>query len=313
MPVPLKLYYRVKPLIPRAVRLEVRHWSAKRKLAQCAGRWPILPGSETPPLGWPGWPAEKRFALVLTHDIEGPAGLHKCRRLAALEKERGFRSSFNFIPEGEYAVPAELRSELQRDGFEVGVHDLRHDGWLYRDREQFARNAARINGYLREWGAVGFRAGFMLHNLEWHHDLDVRYDASTFTTDPFEPQPDGEGTIFPFWVPPLAPGPGGYAELPYTLAQDSTVFLVLRHRDNSLWKQKLDWIAGHGGMAFVNVNPDYSEFESGRFSATRYPARIYSEFLDYVNERHAGTCWRALPRDVAALVASSRTNTSVSH
>jgi hypothetical protein len=24
---------------------------------------------------------------------------------------------------------------------------------------------------------------------------------STFDTDPFEPQPDGMGTIFPFWVP----------------------------------------------------------------------------------------------------------------
>ena len=49
----------------------------------------------------------------------------------------------------------------------------------------------RINGYAREWGASGFRSGFMLRNLDWLHDLDVQYDASTFDTDPFEPQPDG--------------------------------------------------------------------------------------------------------------------------
>ena len=41
----------------------------------------------------------------------------------------------------------------------------------------------------------------MLRNLDWLHDLDVQYDASTFDTDPFEPQPDGRHTMFPFRVP----------------------------------------------------------------------------------------------------------------
>jgi hypothetical protein len=41
----------------------------------------------------------------------------------------------------------------------------------------------------------------MYHDLELLHHLDIEYDASTFDTDPFEPQPDGMGTIFPFWVP----------------------------------------------------------------------------------------------------------------
>jgi hypothetical protein len=53
------------------------------------------------PTGWPGWPGGKKFALVLTHDVEGAAGLAKCRQLMELEQSLGFRSSFNFIPEGE--------------------------------------------------------------------------------------------------------------------------------------------------------------------------------------------------------------------
>jgi len=40
----------------------------------------------------------------------------------------------------------------------------------------------------------------MFHNLKWIHDLNISYDASTFDTDPFEPQHDRAGTIFPFWV-----------------------------------------------------------------------------------------------------------------
>ena len=150
-----------------------------------------MPGSERPPENWPGWPEGKKFAFVLTHDVESKAGLDRCRSLMQLERDLGFRSSFNFIPEGSYRVPAELREELTASGFEVGIHDLKHDGHLFTSRRKFKRRAARINGYAREWGASGFRSGFMLRNLDWLHDLDVQYDASTFDTDPFEPQPDG--------------------------------------------------------------------------------------------------------------------------
>ena len=100
-----------------------------------------------------------------------------------------------------YQDPRQLREELTQNGFEVGIHDLRHDGRLYQSDKEFRRNAVSINRYLAEWGAVGFRSAFMLHKLDWLHQLNVAYDASTFDTDPFEPQPEGRHTIFPFWVP----------------------------------------------------------------------------------------------------------------
>ncbi len=153
--------------------------------------WPIMPGSERTPENWPGWPEGKKFAFVLTHDVESKTGLGRCQPLMQLEMELGFRSSFNFIPEGSYRVPAELREELTANGFEVGIHDLKHDGRLFASLHAFKRRAARINSYAREWGASGFRSGFMLRNLDWLHNLDVQYDASTFDTDPFEPQPEG--------------------------------------------------------------------------------------------------------------------------
>src|SRR6266542_2127973 len=267
-----RVYYRIKPLVPRAVRLSVRRWFAVRKRARIGGRWPLMPGSERAPAGWPGWPDGKRFALVLTHDVEGQAGLNQCRQLLELEMKLGFRSSFNFIPEGEYTVPRELRHELAENGFEVGVHDLEHDGKLYRRREEFAQKAERINRYLDDWGAAGFRSGFMLHELDWLHHLNIEYDASTFDTDPFEPQPHGVSTIFPFWVPALGsrreedcnaisssdpkrspPASPGYVELPYTLPQDSTLFLLLGERTPELWFEKLDWVASHSGLPRVQT------------------------------------------------------------
>src|SRR6266446_10424124 len=106
------LYYRLKPFVPKAVRMAIRRWFAIRKRDRIGDIWPIMPGSERPPEGWPGWPNGKKFAVVLTHDVESEAGLHKCRDLMRLESDLGFRSSFNFIPEGNYQVPGELRDEL---------------------------------------------------------------------------------------------------------------------------------------------------------------------------------------------------------
>ena len=280
-----------------------------------------MPGSEIPPENWPGWPAGKKFAFVLTHDVESRAGLDKCRPLMQLEMEFGFCSSFYFVPEGSYRVPAELREELTNGGFEVGIHDLKHDGHLFASHRGFKRRAERINGYARKWGASGFRSGFMLRNLDWLHDLDVQYDASTFDTDPFEPQPDGGHTIFPFWVPrpngssangqestSASSSRAGYVELPYTLPQDSTLFLVLRESTPEIWMRKLDWIAQHGGMVLLDVHPDYMSFDGSPQTTSEYPVALYREFLDYVKTRYANEYWHALPKEVAAHIVQMRSS-----
>lgn len=316
----LRTYYRFKPFLPHGMRLSFRRWRAERRRRAFAAEWPINPAAAARPPGWTGWPDGKKFALVLTHDVERLHGLTQARAIADLETERGFHSAFNFVPEGDYRVSAQFRQFLGDSGFEVGVHDLKHDGKLYWSRAAFARHAQSINRYLREWNAVGFRSAFMHHNLDWLHDLDVLYDSSTFDTDPFEPQPDGVNTIFPFWVPvPNAsrlktPGErrhaaNGYVELPYTLAQDFALFLLLQEKTIGIWKRKLDWIVEQGGMAMLDVHPDYVDVTGPGRPGTSYPARLYTEFLDYICQEYAGQFWQPLPRQVAEFVHGSAVRT----
>jgi hypothetical protein len=293
----LRLYYLIKPSLPTVIRLSARRWWARRKRAARASRWPILECAGVAPKDWSGWPEDCKFAFVLTHDVESQRGLDRVRQLAELEMSLGFRSSFNFIPEGTYQVPSELRDWLVENDFEVGVHDHRHDGKLYNSRESFRAGATRINRYLKEWDAVGFRSGFMFHNLEWIKELNVAYDASTFDTDPFEPQPDGVKTIFPFWVGSREGE--GYVELPYTLVQDSTLFVILQETSNDIWKQKLKWIESRGGMALLNVHPDYIAFGNARPTQDEFPVHHYAEFLSWVKETRSDNYWHALPRGVA--------------
>ena len=155
----VRFYYSIKPVVPMRVRLSLRRWLAKQKRELCASVWPILELAGACPEGWPGWPDGRQFALVLTHDVELQTGLDRSRQLAELEMSLGFRSSFNFIPEGPYRVSEELRSWLTDHGFEVGVHDHRHDGKLYRSQSSFRASAERINHFLQSWNS---KSGYML-------------------------------------------------------------------------------------------------------------------------------------------------------
>jgi peptidoglycan/xylan/chitin deacetylase (PgdA/CDA1 family) len=290
-------YYLLKPLIPRRLQIELRRIIVRKKRARYADIWPIDPRSGLPPEEWTGWPDGKKFALVLTHDVETAKGHENCRKLMELDEKLRFRSSFGFVPE-RYSVSPELRKDLQQRGFEISVHGLSHDGLYYWSREVFRRRAVRINRYLKDWGAVGFRSPSMLHNLDWLHDLKIKYDSSTFDTDPFEPQPEGVGTIFPFWVSQDGKK-DGYVEIPYTLPQDHSLFVIMQEKTIHIWEKKLDWISAKGGIALLITHPDYMNFGGAGRSIDEYPVNLYAEFLEYVTSRYRGKYWNPLPKEMA--------------
>ena len=295
-------FYLLKPLIPRNIQLYIRSIFVQYIKNQDSIHWPIDKTSAKSHDPFPGWPDNKSFALILTHDVETYRGKDRCRYIVEMEQRLGFRSSINFVPEG-YEVERDLRELLTDKGFEVGVHGLNHDGKLYKNHTVFQRRAEKINGYLNEWDAVGFRSPAMHHNLEWIHELEIKYDTSTFDTDPFEPQPDGVGTIFPFWVQGGA-DKKGYVELPYTLPQDFTLFVIMKEKNIEIWKRKLDWIAEQGGMALVITHPDYMHFGDGKPGIEEYPAGLYEDFLEYIREMYDGQYWHVLPKEMAHFWAS---------
>jgi len=214
--------------------------------------------------------------------VESAVGQSFIRAVADLEENLGFRSSFNFVPEG-YRIDINLVDELRKRGFEIGIHGLTHDGKLFNSRNKFERCAVRINNYFKDFGAVGFRTPLTIRNPEWMQALEIEYDLSFFDTDPFEPIPGGTMSIWPFLL-------GRFVELPYTLVQDYSLTALLGEKTPRLWLEKVDFIEHYHGMALLNSHPDY----------LRNPAnlKIYSDFLTSMNGREG--FWHALPRDVAA-------------
>jgi hypothetical protein len=286
-------------LIPRRLQLLLRRKFIHKNLPAYKNVWPILNGSEKKPENWKGWPDNKKFAFVLTHDVEHKRGNDRVLQLMDLEKQYGFLSSFNFVPERDYIVSESVLNKIKEAGFECGVHGLYHDGKLFDSEKIFSQRKEKINGYLKKWNATGFRAPAMHHNLDYIGTLNIDYDLSTFDTDPFEPQPDGVGTIFPFWVKNAKNKNGGYIEMPYTMPQDFTLLILLKQENIDIWKTKLDWIAANGGMALLNVHPDYINFTNEK-TLEEFPVKYFEELLTYVKSKYSDQYWNALPRDVAS-------------
>lgn len=292
-----KIFYNIKPIVPRRLQIFVRRRMILYKKQQYSDLWPIDPAAGKPPKGWQGWPDNKKFAVVLSHDVDTQKGHDKCYQLMEIEENLSFRSSFNIVPE-KYEVSKTLIENLKVRGFEVGVHGLNHDGKLFSSKSIFEERANRINDYLHEWGSIGFTSPSMHHNLNWMHSLNINHSTSTFDTDPFEPQPDGVGTIFPFWVQNSSIIKG-YVELPYTLPQDFTLFILMKEKNNNIWKNKLDWIVENGGMVLFNSHPDYMNFSKPKNGNEEYAVELYIKFLEYIKNNYKDQYWHALPKDIA--------------
>lgn len=290
-------YYRVRPVVPRSAQLALRRRLARRTPPTTDfPRWPLESGLDDlshfllglcsvlagEPVPWIApWPDGADWCLVLTHDVETAQGCADLDLLREPERRAGFRSCWNFVPE-RYETPATVVEALRREGCEVGVHGLRHDGRDLASARVLRKRLPAMREAADRWGAVGFRSPATQRAWDLMPAMGFAYDSSYTDTDPYEPQPGGCCTWLPFFN-------GGLVELPITLPQDHTLFSILGHQDGSLWVDKARTLRGRGGMVLVLSHPDYAHGP-----ALDAWEQLLEEF------RGDPTMWQPLPRDVAA-------------
>lgn len=231
------------------------------------------------------WPEGFRSCAMLTHDVEDARGRDFCPQLMDLDESYGFSSAFQVVPENRYAAPKGFRDNIANRGFEINVHDLRHDGRLYADRAEFLRRAKRINRYAREFGAQGFRSGILYRNADWFGALEFSYDMSLPNVAHLDPQRGGCCTVMPYFI-------GKIVELPLTATQDYTLFHILGDYSLDLWKEQIALILANHGLIHFLVHPDYVIEQRAQNS--------YKALLSLLARlRTEGNIWTALPREVA--------------
>ena len=206
-------YYAVRPFLPVFVRKHFQRLALKGRARTAFPSWPVdttvdnlmdsvfrgilLSSSERRiPFIW-FWPYGCDSACILTHDVETRQGRDFCGQLMLIEREFGLASSFEIVPEQRYEVTKDFLDEIRSSGCEVCVHGFNHDGHLFRSRKEFLQRAPAIDGYLREFNAIGFRSPIMYRRLDWLSDLKISYDMSVPNSARFDPQPGGCCTDLP--------------------------------------------------------------------------------------------------------------------
>jgi hypothetical protein len=290
-------YYRVRPALPRSAQIAMRRAFSRVQARTRFPGWPaetslhdlydlllgLVASVAGEPVPWIApWPAGRSWALVLTHDVETAVGYEHIHLLRDVEEAAGCRSSWNLVPK-RYAVEDGDVADLRDRGFEVGVHGLYHDGRDLESRAILDERLPEMRGWAERWEATGFRSPATHRRWEWMPLLGFDYDSSYPDTDPFEPQGGGCCTWLPFFN-------DGLVELPITLPQDHTLFVILQRPDEALWLEKTDLLRARGGMALLDTHPDYL-LDPGRLA-------LYERFLAHATADPG--VWCALPSEVSA-------------
>ncbi len=294
------LYYFFRPILPVPIRRVLQRTSLRRQMKNPFPGWPVdrtvdllfeklmelalkANGNVPIPFIW-FWPAGARAAFILTHDVETAAGVKFCPTLMDIDSEFGFRSSFQVVPEERYEVPDSFLQGIKNRGFEVNVHDLNHDGNLFRERKEFRRRAEQINQYAARFGTRGFRSGALYRQLDWFDALDISYDMSVPSAGHLDPQAGGCCTIMPYFV-------GNILEIPVTATQDYSLFHILNQYSIDLWKRQTETIIKGNGLVSIITHPDYL--------ISKKAQTTYRQLLGYlVDKCVADNVWAALPAQI---------------
>lgn len=294
------LYYFLRPALSVAVRKQLQKVRLSGWERIVFPRWPVDFTVETLmeatmalllksgdveriPFIW-FWPDGATSCVVMTHDVEGAAGLGFCDELMDLDDRYRIKSAFQLIPEIEPQAWWSLAERLRPRGFEVNIHDFNHDGHLFRSRRQFLDRAARINQYARDRQCRGFRSGAMYRQQQWYGAFEFAYDMSVPNVAHLEPQRGGCCTVMPYFVGPVL-------ELPLTTLQDYSLFHILGDYSIALWTQQIDEIMARNGLLMFLTHPDYL--------LDSRALQVYRALLAHLDAlRQERRLWFALPAEV---------------
>ncbi len=220
---------------------------------------------------------------MMTHDVEGAAGRAFCGDVMDLDDAAGIKSAFQLVPEAE--ASRNLAKELRRRGFEVNIHDLNHDGQLFR-REPAIPRARDVDQSLRATNSVAADSApaRCIDEQQWFDAFDFSYDMSVPNVSHLEPQRGGCCTVMPYFV-------GDLLELPLTTTQDYSLFHILGSYSTALWRQQIELIMSRNGLVSFIAHPDYLCDDRAK--------GVYQELLTHLAYLRAEkNLWIALPGEI---------------
>jgi peptidoglycan/xylan/chitin deacetylase (PgdA/CDA1 family) len=229
-----------------------------------------------------------RPIVVLTHDIDTKYGFAWIGKIATIEEDYGFRSSWNLVPKSYYIDKLALE-ELKARGHEIGLHGIWHNNReAFVDEMRLHQEFTDLQPLINEFEIRGYRGPSWYRTKSMFDVLEkyFEYDSSCLDNDFICPAGSGGvGMIRPFRIREKL------VEIPCTLPFDAP--LLLGHSSNSLldyWVPKINWVRDVCGVLVVNTHPDPN------YIGNEHTLKVYNSFLAYLNEQN----WQwMLPHELA--------------
>jgi len=311
-----KLFYRFLPvqyhLVPGTIRRYIKMFSVfiQKKIARKDRlkfpSWPFDSSVETIKYAFfccqrllgnsdlklfPSWPENKKYALILSHDIDTTAGFNNIDKFVALEKKYNLFSSWFVVAKHAPAHKKQLVN-LMQGGSEIGCHGYLHDNKLVSlGRENMRGSLLKSIEILRELGVKGFRSPSLLRSRQLFEALEdfFLYDTSVPDTEAFLQIAPRSGccTVFPYAISDKL------LELPITLPLDSTL-MALGFNINQIyeiWREKIEWIKKIGGLAHIVTHAE------SYYSGNKNMLSAYERLLNFISQ--GSDYWISNPKDVA--------------
>lgn len=203
----------------------------------------------------------KKYACLMTHDIDTWKGLQNAKQLKKLEEKYDVPSTW-YIPSKHYKLNLEIIKELANYG-EIGAHDTKHDGKLAQTpKPKLIRRVLDAKQTLEKitgQPVKGFRSPILQHNIKIIQALREAgyvYDTSVPTWEPKQPytmKPHGIGTAYHLTL-------CGLTEFPVTLTQDHQLLYVLGLTPKEASEKlvaMISLIKNLGGLCTFLIHPDY--------------------------------------------------------
>ncbi len=278
-----------------------REWRSPHEPADFAvDNWRTLIQSivagHTSEAGVPLWPAGKKYAVLLTHDLDSDYALRRPRALNSLREvgeDLGLHSAWLVVTRLLDAGMAAL-DDLHAAGHEIGCHGMRHDHRLaFLPEKRLAERIRKASMLIDRYGTTGFRSPNFLRTPALFRALDklFEYDMSMLelTSDPTNPLAGKTGcsTCLPFLI-----NATDLLEIPTTVPLDCHYELLGLDAEKAL-RCQLDVIAGiraRCGVANILAHPE-------PYFSLRKPWLVaYRRLVEHVAADP--NAWVARPRDL---------------
>lgn len=244
------------------------------------------------------WHDRKKYVLLLTHDIEAENNWGWVKKIAQIEMDLGFRSSWNVVPH-YYKINYDILDWLAANNFEIGLHGYNHDNKLaYLSVDKIRKRMEDSMPFIEKYKVKGFRSPSWLRTDNLFKVLEEYfvYDMSVLDVDQICPAGSGGScSAFPYYITKRL------LEIPTTLPYEAPMYFdVPAFELNNFWFEKIEWIKNINGMIAVNTHPD------PHYSGAQIMLKEYSRFLEsFTNERE---CSILLPKEIANNYNKDRLN-----